>query len=434
VLSQTQPSIRLGWIAVALLSAGAVVSQLDRMVINLVVEPLKHDFHLTDAGFAMLQSVAFGLFYTFLNLPIGRLADRYPRKYVIGCGVGLFSLFSMGTGLARSYAHLFVARAGVGVGEASVFPAGFSIISDYFPPRQLGRALAVFTMSSMLGSGLAYIAGGALIGWLDAHHDALPGFLAPLKTWQLTFMLVGLPGLILAPLYLLLTEPARRGLLAGQPRHLPMRTVVREMWARRSVLGLMFAGFSMVTLVSYSTSVWTPALFIRVYHWSPAHVGFWLGVLYLSFGIAGGITAGWVTDRLSARGVRDAPLRVAAFGFVGCSLFGALAPLMPTPWLTLMLLGPTLFMISAPYPCAATALQLLFPNQLRSQISGLYLMFITLIGLGLGPLLVGLFTDLIFSSPTDVRYSLAIVTAAAGPIMMTLLLLACRPFRELRAD
>ena len=427
------PSPALAWTALALLMCAAVVSQLDRHIINLVVEPIKAEYRLSDTQFGMLQGVAFGLFYTFMTLPIGVLADRTQRRAVIGIGIALFSTFALATGFARSYLQLFLARVGVGVGEASVYPAGFSIISDYFPPDRLGRAISLFTTSSMIGSGLAFIGGGMLIGGLERLHASRPELLMGLQPWQLAFVFVALPGVLLAPCFFLLREPARRGLAVGPCARLPLRTVLAEFWRLRAFLALMLAGFSMVTTVSYSISIWTPAVFIRAYHWSPAEIGVWLGILMITCATPGGYVAGWLVDALRARGVVDAPLKVAAFGFVGCGLTGGLAPLMPTPELSLALLAPTLFFQSMPYACAPTALQLIAPNQMRAQVSALYLTFINLIGLGVGPVVVGLFTDRLFQSSADVRYSLAIVVAGAAPIMFAFVLAACGPYRRLLA-
>lgn len=428
------PPTRTGWTVVAMLCAAALASQLDRMIINLLVEPIKADLHLSDTGFATLQGLAFGLFYVMMSVPIGWLADRFQRRLVIASGLGLFSAFSMGTGLTHSYWQLFLMRTGVGVGEASLFPAGFSMISDHFPQHRLGRAIALFTMSSMLGTGLAYIFGGALIGFLTEHLAANPGALWGLKTWQLTFILIGLPGLLLAPFFLLLKEPRRRGRDTKAGEKVPANLLFREVWVRRGALGFMFAGFSMVALVSYALAIWTPALFIRVYHWSPAELGLALGLQYLTFGIGGGVFAGFVNDYLMKRGVIDAPLRVAAFGFIGVSLLGGLAPLMDSPWLALALLAPVHFMVSIPFSCAPTSLQLILPNELRSQVSGLYITLITIVGLVIGPVVVAQFTDRVFEGPGAVRYSMALVIALAGPIMFGCIMAACKHYRKLRME
>lgn len=426
------PSPRLGWLAVLLLSLAAIASYLDRVVINLLVGPIKADFGLSDTAFGTLQGVAFGLFYTFLAFPLGRLADNCNRRTVIAAGLAAFSFFSILSGTARHYAQLFLARMGVGVGEASLTPASYSILSDYFPPSQLGRALGAFTTSAYAGIGLAFIAGGAVVRWLS-----LPGaldwwFFHEQKPWQVALILVGLPGLVLlAPIFIYLREPARRGAQAATP--VPLAEVGRILWSRRRVLIPMLAGFSMVVLPGYAGTTWTPAMFIRVYGWTPAQIGFWYGLLYMVFGMGGAFFAGWLCDRLMARGVTDAPLKVAAYGFIGFGVLGGLAPLAPTPFLSLALFAPAIFLSTMPYPLAAAAIQLITPNRLRGQTTSIYLMVVNLIGLGVGPVIVGLFTDHLFTRPADVRYSLMIVNVVCAPAAMALLLAAARPYRVLRA-
>ena len=178
------PAPSVAWYAVAMLSLAYVLSYLDRIVINLLVQPIQADLDLSDTQFGMLQSLAFGLFYTVMALPLGRLADRGSRRTIVGAGIALFSVFSMLSGLARSFPALFAARVGVGVGEASLTPAAYSMISDCFPPERLGRALGVFTMSAFVGSGLAYIGGGAVISALTSVGDiTIPG-LGEFRPWR----------------------------------------------------------------------------------------------------------------------------------------------------------------------------------------------------------------------------------------------------------
>ncbi|MDB5447331.1 MAG: hypothetical protein JWQ97_2648 [Phenylobacterium sp.] len=423
------PDRRLAWIALALLVGALVASQLDRMLINLVVGPVKQDFGLSDTQFAMLQGIAFGLFYATMPIPIGMLADRFQRRAVIGIGIGLFSVFSLATGFARNYGQLFLARMGVGVGEASVAPAGFSIIADYFPPDRLGRAISLFTMGSTIGTAGAYIGGGAAIGWLTelATHTRL--FMGT-KPWQLAFVFVSIPGLLLAPCFFLLREPIRRGLL-GQGKPASFSRLWPELTRCGRFLGLFLAGMSMVTTVSYAISVWTPAVFMRVYGWKAPQVGLALGLITLACGAPGSYFAGWLVDRLRGRGVTDAALKVSAVAFAGCGVAGTLAPLMPTPALALLLLGPAIFLLYMPFACAPTALQPILPNELRSQVSALYLSIISLVGLTVGPIVVGLLTDYVFHSPAQARYSLAIVVGCASPVMVILILLSCASYRRL---
>ena len=424
------PKPSRGWIVAVLLGLASIASQSDRTVVNLAVEPIKAQFHLDDTHFGMLQGVAFGLFYVLCAIPIGRLIDRFPRKLVTGVCLGLFSLFSMGSGLTRSYAQLFLTRVGVGVGESSVTPAALSMLSDLFPPARLGRAVAIFFLSAPLGMGLGLIGGGALIHWLTGSDFLKSGPLAGLQPWQAAFLVIGFPGLLLAPAFLLLPEPERRG--AGARAMLSLREVGAVFWARAGALVPMFIGFSLVNLASFAFQIWTPALFIRAYHWNPGQIGLGLGLMQLTFGTGGVFFSGWLSDLLGARGMRDAHLKVAAFGFIGCGVLGALAPLMPSAPLALALLAPALFLSNMPYPCAGTSIQLITPNRARAQVSAIYVTVVTLMGLVVGPIIVGLMSDHVFTGPAGVRYSLAVVVGASAPLMFVLMLLAGRSYRRLR--
>lgn len=421
----------MGWLAVLLLALASIVSQWDRTVINLMVAPIKAEFGLDDTAFGALQSIAFGIFYVIACIPIGRLADRYQRRVIIAVALAFWSLFAMASGLARSYTQLFLTRIGVAVGEASLTPAGFSMLADLFPPAKLGRPVGAFLMSSPVGQGLAFIGGGALLQWLTSSHVLSATPLASLQPWQAAFVIIGAPGLLLVPLFLLYREPLRRGRAGAAP--LPAGEVMAVVRERSNIIVPMFAAFAMVPLVSYAFNIWTPALFQRTWGWNPAQVGLAFGLILLTFGTGGAFFGGWMSDRLAAKGVLDAPLKVAAFGFVGCGVFGALAPLMPSAELALLFLCPALFLSNTPYACAGTAIQLIVPNRARAQVSAMYITITTLVGLGLGPLVVGLMTDYVFRNPADIRYSLAIVVFFPAPILFMLLRIARRPFRALRA-
>jgi MFS family permease len=416
--------------AVALLALASVGSQFDRTVINLMVEPLKQTFALDDTHFGMLQSIPFGIFYVVACVPIGRLADRYSRRVIIATGITLFGLFAMASGLARSFVQLFVTRIGVAVGEASLTPAALSMLSDLFAPERLGRPVSGFLMSAPVGQALAFMGGGSLLQWLSTSSVLASGPLSGLAPWQAAFIIVGAPVLLLVPFFLLQREPARRGPGASGP--LPLQDIAQVLRTRAAALVPMFAGFAMVNLVSNAFFIWTPALLHRAYGWNSAQIGVTFGLIVLVCGTAGVFCAGWLSDRLALRGHLDAQLRVAAYGYVGCGVFGALAPLMPNAPAALAMLAPAIFFSNMPYSCAGTAIQLIIPNRARAQVTAVYVTFTTLVGLVVGPIVIGLMTDHVFRDPADVRYSLAIVVAIAAPAMVALILAALRPFRALR--
>ncbi len=427
------PSPGRGWMLAGLLALASIMSQFDRTVINLTVEPLKAQFDLNDTQFGMLQSVAFGIFYTLACFPVGRLVDRFARRTVLGICLLFFSLFSMASGLTRSYVQLFLTRVGVGIGEASVTPAGFSMLSDSFSPDRLGKPMGFFMMSAPVGQGLAYIWGGLLLQWLtDSPVLASNGLLSGFEPWQAAFIIIGAPGLLLVPCFLMFREPERRGTGAEAPMTLhAVGSVLKE---RRRALVPMFIGFSMVTLVSYTLFVWVPAFMQRTYGWNTAQVGLGFGLTVLTFGTAGAFFGGWMTDRLSARGLLEAPLNVAAFGFVGCGIFGVLATQMPNGMLAMLFLVPTVFLSNTPYACAGTSIQMIIPNRARGQVTAIYITILTLIGLVVGPTVVGLMTDFVFRDPNQIRYSLAIVVGVPAPIMFLLLRSAFPHYAGLRRD
>lgn len=426
------PSPARGWLLVFLLALASVVSQFDRTVINLMVEPLKAEFQINDTQFGALQGVAFGIFYILACIPIGRLADRYERRIVIGVAIAFWSLFAVGSGFARSYWQLFLTRIGVAVGEASLSPAAFSMLSDQFPPEKLGRPVSGFLMSAPIGQGLAFIGGGSLLTALSASDLLRNGLFAGFEPWQAAFILIGAPGLLLVPIFLLVREPARRG--TGGVEELPLAAVIAIVRERRRALIPMFAGFALVSLVSYAFAIWTPALLTRTYGLAPVEIGWGYGPLLIIFGMSGVYAAGWLSDYLSGRGYRDAPLRIAIGGFLVAGVTGGIAPLMPTSTGALALLAPTIFFGNFPYPCAAAAIQLITPNRARAQVSALYITVTTLVGLAFGPIIIGAVTDYLFSDPHDIRYSLTLVVGLATPLMALLLLMARRPYCELRLD
>jgi MFS family permease len=379
----------------------------------------------------MLQGLAFGLFYTLLALPIGRMVDSRPRKAIIAVGVTTFSLFSLLSGLSRSFVELFAARAGVGAGEASLTPSAYSLIADLFPQEQLGRAISVFTMTAFVGIGLAYIAGGAAIALVSAaDFSALP-WLDALAGWQRVFVAVALPGFLVAlMIWLILPEPPRRG--RGREGQVPLAEAAGYMRAQAPLFAPLFGGFAMITLASYASAVWTPAFFIRSYGWSPAQIGLWVGLGYLILGPIGALAAGRWCDALTARGVRDAPLRVAGLSALVSGLLSALSPLMPTAELALVLLLLSVPFGTMAFPMAGTAIGLVTPNELRGQVSALYMLVINAVGLGLGPMLVGAMSDHLFTGGDGIRYGLALVNLVTAPLAFWLIWRARAPYAARR--
>ncbi|MBM4196984.1 MAG: MFS transporter [Gammaproteobacteria bacterium] len=400
------------WYLVAVLTVAYVLSFIDRSILTLLVGPIKADLGVTDTQVSLLHGLAFAVFYTLLGIPIATLADRRNRRNIIAIGVAFWSLATAICGLARNFWELLAARIGVGVGEAALSPAAYSMIADSFPPERLNRALSVYTLGAFAGMGLALIIGAAVIAEVaQAGVTELP-LVGALRPWQLVFLVVGLPGLVVALWLLTLTEPLRRSPAAGSGGSIAaLWPHIRRHW---QAYAAHLIGFALLGMVLNSLLAWTPAHLARSFGLGPAEAGLRLGSLIVVFCTAGILTGGWLADRWQAAGRSDAPLRVGVISAAGCLAFGVFAPVVDTLDVMLALYAPLLFFSTFAYGAAPAALQVLAPAANRAVASALYLFFLNIIGMGIGPLATALATDYIFGNELAVGRSLALVTGAAA--------------------
>ncbi len=414
------------WYGVFILVLAYTASFIDRTILSLLVQPIQQDLDLNDTEISLLHGFAFAIFYTLLGIPIARLADRMSRRRIIAIGITVWSLMTATCGLASRFWHLFLSRVGVGVGEAALSPAAYSMIADMFPREQHGRALGVYSTGLYIGSGLAFIIGGAVIDLVAGLSiDRLP-VVGAVSDWQMIFFLVGLPGVFIALLMLTVREPARKGTM--QATAAPFGEVLR-FWGRNwKSFGSHFVGFSMTGLVFNGLLAWTPMLFIRKHGYSPAEVGQALGVSILIFGTLGIIAGGMFADWWVKRGRLEGPMRA---GFVGALMVTPLAiaaPLVTSDATAIALFSLFFFFASFPYGAAAAALQAITPNPMRAQISALFLFILNMLGIGIGPTVVAVFTDYVFGDPLAIHQSMATVAAIFGPLGFIVLYLGFKPF------
>ena len=432
------PNPVYAWYVVGMLTIAYTFSFIDRQIINLLVDPIRQDLGLSDTQISLLQGMAFAIFYTIMGIPIARLADVANRRLIIGIGVFLWSLMTCACGLAKSFIQLFAARVGVGIGEAALSPSAYSLISDYFPTDKVTRAIAVYTGGSFLGAGLAYIIGGFVVDYVTSIGSIQLPFVGPVRTWQMAFVVVGLPGVILAALIFTLREPARKGVLAIHPgaklKSIPIKTVLAFLRGHWRTYVSHNVGVSIFVIMAYAILSWTPAFFIRVHGWTAGEVGVIYGSILLVFGTSGVVGAGWMSEALLRRGYKDASLRVIIFGALCSTPFAIAALLVSNEWLALALMAPLTFLWSLPHGIAPAALQPITPNQMRAQVSAIYMFSVNMLGLGLGPTLVALFTDYVYGEPELVGYSLATVAAITGPLSAVILVMGLKHYRRSLAE
>lgn len=433
-VEQAYPSPTRAWYMVILLTILYMFSFLDRTIIVLLIEPIKADLGLSDTQLSLLYGFAFALFYTFLGIPIARMADRRNRRTIIMWGVAIWSVMTAICGITRNFGQLFIARMGVGVGEAALSPAAYSLISDSFPPNERARAMSVYTMGLYLGVGFALVLGGVVIEWVASIGTVELPLFGEIRAWQATFLAVGLPGLLLAGLMMTVREPLRRELGSSQVGKEIDQVSLREAtdwFAKRWRFYFVFYGaMSCLVLYSYSLTAWTPSFFIRTYAWTSLEVSRYYGLVVLVFGPAGILFGGWWASRWSARGDTIANARMVVVCFALLVIPASGLTLLNDPFHALILMALVKFVSGLPLGIAVAAMHEVTPNRLRALAVGFYMFTINLIGLGTGPTTVALLTDYLFRDPEMLRYSMAIVGAATSLIGLILSLYALRQFRH----
>ena len=409
-----------------------VNSFLDRTVITLVIDPIKSDFGVNDTAVSLLTGLAFALFYSVMGIPMGRLADRRSRRWIIGAGATGWAFMASLCGITQNYAQLFLARVGLGVGEATFMPSAFSMISDYFSRRRLPRAYAVLMLGAPLGSGLAFIIGGLVADYAQAVGTVELPVVGTIRAWQMVFLITGLPGIPLA-LWALLTvkEPRRRGLMAQtEDTSLSIASILAFARERWSTYGALLGGFSLMAMFSLGYFGWVAVYFMRTHGMSAGEVGPVVGTAALVGGIAGVLSGGFWCSWLTTRGYGDAPLRTAIHGLMIALPMGIIAPLIGDAQISAWAVGVLIFFLSFPQGTNIAAFQLITPNQMRAQVSAVFVLFTNIFGLGLGATVVAVLTDYVFGAPDKVNYSLALFSLLVGAPALLCLLRGLKPYRE----
>lgn len=431
-ISTKRPSRRYSWFVVLVLSMAGIVSFIDRQIINLLVEPIKADLGVTDVQISLLQGISFALFYAILAIPLAWIADRHNRKMVILLGLICWSAATFASGLASVFAFLFLARMLIGIGEATLSPAGLSIISDYFPKEKLPGPVSVFTGSSFVGSGLALTLGGYVYSYFASSGEvSLPfGTFAP---WQVTFMCVAMLSVPTFILLLLVKEPVRQndGIAVAADEIRPTYEAVGFIAQNTRVLLPLFFGFSCFAAAQFGINAWAPTYFIRVHGWSPLEVGQSFGPVVMLAGLSGVVAGGFLCERMLAHGKTDATLRLPIYAIVLALPFTIGFALSNSATIALILLTIVLFLGTIPFGAGVASFPLITPNQMRAQVMAVYLLIANLFGYGAGPIFIAWLTDHLFGDPALINLSLAI----APPIVMVagivVLLCAIAPYRRM---
>lgn len=412
------------------------VAFVDRQILSLLVQPIKRDLGISDTQIGLLAGFAFAMFYSVLGVPIARLADRSSRRTIIAIGVGLWSVMTAACGLSKNFWQLFMMRVGVGVGEATLSPAAYSMMADYFPPKKLAKAIGVYCMGLYGGAGLAMLAGSAVVALVSSAGTIELPIIGPVFAWQMTFFIVALPGLGVLALMATVKEPTRREYLPDgsarttQPKPVPLREVFAFMGQNRKIIVGHFGGFLALGTVISAYLVWVPEFLRRSYDFSITQAGLIYGLSLLFLGTAGPYAGGWLAEKLTERGYKDAEMRAALFGGIAMVPLTVLTPLMPGEISVVIMLALTTFALSFDQGLAPTILQLIAPNRMRAQLTAVFMFIAVLAGYTIGPAFVAMTTDYVFKDEASMRYSLSIVSGILTPIGVLFLWYGMKPYAE----
>ncbi len=428
-------SNRYAWYAVFVLTLANISSFIDRQILSLLVKPIKHDLHLTDTQISLLMGLSFALFYTIFGMFIGRLADRNSRRNIIIAGISIWSLMTTLCAGVGTYFQFFTARMGVGVGEATLSPSAYSMIADLFPKKRLATALSVFSLGVFLGSGLAMLIGSGIVAKLPKEGMMNVPIFGDIFPWQMIFVYVGLPGLLIASLLFTIKEPVRSNILqvGGETVKLSLKDSLAIIFKHRTAYLMICFATAFAALVNYGCNAWIPTFIARTYGWEVSKAGAFYGLILVSSSISGVLFGGWFADYLVKKGFIDGRLRVGLLGTVLC-LCSFWIPLLPKAEWTLLAVFIPSFALAAPFGATTAAIQEIMPNQVRALASSIFLFILNLIGIGLGPTSVALFTDYIFKDENSIRYSMVLLYVVGGGGATLFTLIGLKHYRKAIAE
>ncbi|MEH3106442.1 MAG: MFS transporter [Sphingomonas fennica] len=416
------------WYVVTVLLIAGITSYLDRNILFLLVDPIRQTLGLTDTQISLLEGLAFAFFFIALGYPLGGLVDRRNRRNLIVLGVAIWTVMTFACGLARSYPALFVARMGVGFGEAILGPAAYSMIGDYFAPARRARAASIYNMSNFLGGALSSFVGGAIVHAIGALAVVPLPLLGDTIGWRVVFFAAAAPGVIVVLLLLTVAEPPRSETgAARQGAH----GFWQHLRAHRPAYLFVYSTYVSMTFIGLSTTAWGPSYLIRSFGLAPGTAGMLMGTIGL-VALVGAFASGWLSDRFAAgRGAGRFRTPLVGWPLLALCVPGnLLAPSLPIALLFSagMLIGGAVILVSCP-----PVLQDITPNRYRGRAQAIFFILSILLGMGVAPTVVALATDRIFHDPAQLRYSLLIVQMPAVAIGWLLCRAGQRPYAAARA-
>lgn len=399
------PKPKQAWYVVALLLVCYIFSFIDRQIIGYLVEPIERTFGLNDVQVGYLSGIAFAFFYTVLGIPIARISDKFNRRNIIAFGVFLWSLAATYCGLAKTGVQLFLGRIGVGVGEATLSPAAYSMMVDMFPREKQGSAFSIYNMGITIGSALAALLGGVVV-FVFAKSQSnyhLP-ILGEIPGWQMAFIVTGVPGMLLPLLLFTIRDPKRRGLIrtvdaSGKSvaAKLSLWEVFKYTWKSKAFYSKHFFAWGFMSVMGYGVGAWLPTAINRQWGMDTGTIGMIQGVMILCINTPAVFLFGKYSDRLAKKGVQDAPVIMCLVSAIGVAALSSLPYVMPSLTMAWIMIALSSIPFHGYVALSPMIVSQVTPNQMRAQVSSMCLFVVNMLGLGVGPSLPPLFTKWFFN-------------------------------------
>jgi MFS family permease len=431
--SQGSPRYWLLVVGLLLINTYAFI---DRMVLALLVEPIKKDLGATDLQMGLLLGLGFALFYAIFAIPSGHYVDRYNRRRIIMGASFLWALMTIVCGTATSVEQLFLGRAGVGIAESVIAPAAFSLIRDGVPGRARGLAFSLYAMAPLVGGAASLLIGGYILGLASDGVFSTWPWIGSLRPWQITLILTGLFGLPLNLVLLLAPEPERlsaqqgdaapdEGMFAG------LGTAMRHMRSHIAIFVPLIMFVTLGAMSNFAKSSWVPALLGRTWDLAPQQVGPLMGGMVLTCGLSGLLFSGFALNWLTVRAgdIRTYGLIAtigAAIGMVGIGLA-------PSLNVALVMVGLSAFFLGTSYSVGATTLGEITPVHLMGRVTAIYFLFVSLIGQAAGPFLVGFGSQQLFAGKEALAHSFSLFNGIFGTAMLVAVLMLRQRLRQTAA-
>ncbi|MEM6414268.1 MAG: MFS transporter [Pseudomonadota bacterium] len=426
--SQNSISSSSAWYLIGVLWFTYVVSFLDRMILTLLIEPIKADFGLTDFQSSLLVGFSFVLFYVSFGLPVAYFADQTNRKRLIMIAVTIWGTMTALCGTAKNFTSLLLFRFGVGAGESALHPSALSMISDAFEPERRTLPMSIFLSAATAGVALSYILGSLLYGFAQKFGVYQLPIIGDVKPWQTTLLLVATPAFLSVALLAFVKEPSRvnRGDCDAKEQIRPS-----EIFKHLKDYPLVYVGSilgpAIANMAMYSFMTWIPSMFARSYGWPPEKSGVAIGLTMVIGGIVGTILVPIVKKYAEKTGVPDSAYAVSIITLIMSAVSVSSLPFIDNAWIVIGAFAFTSIFGVFLNVLPQVSLQHIAPDRLRAQITAIWLIASNLIGFGLGPSGTALLSDALASDGSQLRTALSIFSAASFAVAAVTMYL-CRPY------